>query len=415
MTTNVGDDASQVQIAAVALAIPTAGVRHAGGEYVRRHHHALGMPALLVAEPTPWNVLAVNQTDPSWVQGWTPPPLRGVARVLWGAAARAVRNVPLAPLPYFLWSVLRNQDFRVAARRARVLEIQWTQYYLLARLLRVPRQVRRIGVTHDVVSQSTQRRIDRWPAWARATAGSLVVRGTRLAERWLTNSLDDVIVFSGKDADLLRSIGVSVRIHVIPPGLESSQMPTVVADRRPADRTVVTVANFSRDENVEGALWFLDLVWPRVLAEVPDARLQLVGADPQERLVSRADGEPSVTVTGYVDTPDPYYESAAVFVVPVLRGAGVKFKTVTAMLWGVPIVATSCGAEGVGPAEHFVAVTDDPESFGRAVVDVLRGRGRATQQSLDYARGTFGTAPFAAALREVYQATPADGMTEAQA
>jgi glycosyltransferase involved in cell wall biosynthesis len=408
LTPKPAGDAWHAEIAAVALAIPTAGIRHAGGEYVRRHHRALGMPTLLAAEPTQWNVTAVAETDPPWVHGWTPPPLHGVSRLLWGAAARATKKLPLAPWPYFVWSVLRNKAFRAAARQAQILEIQWTQYYLLARLLRVPQTVRRIGVTHDVVSQSTQRRVDRWPAWARWTVGRVLVRATKRAERWLTDSFDDVVVFSRKDADLLRSIGVSTKIHVIPPGLETEQMPKAVAARRPAERTVLTVANFGRDENVEGALWFLDRVWPRVLAEVPDATLLLVGADPQERLVRRTDTEPSVTLTGYVDNPDPYYESATVFVVPVLRGAGVKFKTVTAMLWGVPIVATGCGAEGVGPVEHFVAVTEDPEPFGRAVVDVLRGRRGSTQGSLDYARETFGAAPFSATLREVYQAAPAD-------
>ena len=58
--------------------------------------------------------------------------------------------------------------------------------------------------------------------------------------------------------------------------------------------------------------------------------------------------------------------------VRVLRdGAGVKFKTIEAVLHGVPVVSTHVGAEGVGPDELFVQVADDPVALSDALVRVL--------------------------------------------
>ena len=51
------------------------------------------------------------------------------------------------------------------------------------------------------------------------------------------------------------------------------------------------------------------------------------------------------------DTPkdlEPFYENAAVFVNPMLNGAGVKLKTVNAIIQGVPVVTTTVGNEGTG-------------------------------------------------------------------
>ena len=82
-----------------------------------------------------------------------------------------------------------------------------------------------------------------------------------------------------------------------------------------------------------------------------------------------ADG---VVPTGYVDDLNEHYRHATMAVSPMLQGAGVKFKTIVAMLWGLPIVATPVGAEGVDFEGGLTAITEDPEQFALAVISVLR-------------------------------------------
>ena len=59
-------------------------------------------------------------------------------------------------------------------------------------------------------------------------------------------------------------------------------------------------------------------------------------------------------------------------VVPIRFGAGVKLKTVEALQAGVPVVATSIGAEGI--PERWaggMAVADDPSAFAEALVAMV--------------------------------------------
>ena len=58
-------------------------------------------------------------------------------------------------------------------------------------------------------------------------------------------------------------------------------------------------------------------------------------------------------------------------VVPTRYGAGVKTKTVEALQYGVPVVATTIGAEGL-PAQGLdaVVIADDPVLFAERVVSL---------------------------------------------
>lgn len=63
------------------------------------------------------------------------------------------------------------------------------------------------------------------------------------------------------------------------------------------------------------------------------------------------------------------YDEIRVAVVPTRYGAGVKTKTVEALQYGVPVVATTVGAEGL-PVQGLdaVEIADDPVVFAERVV-----------------------------------------------
>ena len=60
---------------------------------------------------------------------------------------------------------------------------------------------------------------------------------------------------------------------------------------------------------------------------------------------------------------------------PMRFGAGVKVKTVQALQYGVPVVSTSCGSEGIDTyGLDAIAVADDPADFARSFVTLLSDR-----------------------------------------
>ena len=79
--------------------------------------------------------------------------------------------------------------------------------------------------------------------------------------------------------------------------------------------------------------------------QLPEVTFTIAGSNPsQEILALQNEG---LRVTGYVPDLRPLFEKSRVFVAPLRYGAGVKGKIVTSMMYGVPVVTTSIGNEGL--------------------------------------------------------------------
>src|SRR5262249_24925367 len=129
--------------------------------------------------------------------------------------------------------------------------------------------------------------------------------------------------------------------------------------------------------NVDGACFFLEEVFPRVLAAVPDARLAIVGAHPARRIraAARRFGR-RVTITGQVPDVGAHLRAAIVGICPIRLTIGVQTKVLEALAWGTPVVTTSAGNSGVAGVDgRQLLVADAPTDFAARVVALLRGEG----------------------------------------
>jgi GT2 family glycosyltransferase/SAM-dependent methyltransferase len=154
-------------------------------------------------------------------------------------------------------------------------------------------------------------------------------------------------------------------------------------------RGVMFVASYRHPPNADAAQWLLSGVMPIVWHSHPETHVWLVGANPTAEIAVLAGAR--VTVTGYVSEEEltRYYRRARVAVAPLRYGAGMKGKVAEAMHHGLPIVATSTGAQGFRRAGALVQVSDDPAGLARHVIDLLEddARWRALSEGVQaYAR-----------------------------
>lgn len=145
--------------------------------------------------------------------------------------------------------------------------------------------------------------------------------------------------------------------------------------RRPTCRRVTFVGGLHYPPNAQGILWFAQWVFPQVLAQQPDAVLTVIGKQPPPELRELGIPPANLEVTGYVVDPQPYLAETGAFVVPLLAGGGMRVKIVEGWTWGMPIVSTTVGAEGiqVRPDENIL-LADTPEAFANTTVRLLRER-----------------------------------------
>jgi glycosyltransferase involved in cell wall biosynthesis len=133
---------------------------------------------------------------------------------------------------------------------------------------------------------------------------------------------------------------------------------------------LVFVGSFAHTPNSDGVRWFTEEVLPLVRRQLPDIPLTVVGRNPDPKLVSAA--PPGVEYAGWVEDLGPVYGAARAVIAPLRYGAGVKGKIGEAMSFGVPVVMTPVGAEGMGIEDGRTAlIAESATDFAAAVVRLV--------------------------------------------
>jgi glycosyltransferase involved in cell wall biosynthesis len=106
---------------------------------------------------------------------------------------------------------------------------------------------------------------------------------------------------------------------------------------------------------------------PIVWQSLPDLQVTLLGSHPTEAVKQLANER--VTVTGYIQDVTPYFLSHRVFVSPLRFGAGMKGKIGQSLEYGLPVVSTMVGAEGMGLTDEYdVLIADDKQHFAEQII-----------------------------------------------
>lgn len=153
---------------------------------------------------------------------------------------------------------------------------------------------------------------------------------------------------------------------VIPICANPTQVRPVDWDR--AKHRITFLGGLHWPPNAQGILWFADQVFPQIRAEVPEAVLTVIGKSPPAGLAREG-----VEVTGYVEDPYPYLSETIAFIVPLHAGGGMRVKILDAWSWGLPIVSTTIGAEGIETEqERNILIADTAGDFAQGVIRCFR-------------------------------------------
>lgn len=169
-------------------------------------------------------------------------------------------------------------------------------------------------------------------------------------------------------ADLTQRYRLARPPSIVPIGVDLSKFPQ--RERDPGGTVIGFFGNMSWGANVDAAKWFAEQILPKVWTKIPAAKFRIIG--PGSDRLAFAKGETGIECRGAVSSIPDVMNDAAIGVVPVISGTGVRLKLLEMLSLGVPVVTTSLGALGTGcvNGEH-VLIADDADSFSAAVVALL--------------------------------------------
>jgi len=171
------------------------------------------------------------------------------------------------------------------------------------------------------------------------------LKGLQRFEFSVYRAVDRVLALTSELKFGLLQYAPDLRTAVVPIGVDTEYFQP--GDPAAREKAILFTGHFNDEPNRDAVARFIIGVWPALRRADPDLRFYVVGPGPTPEMREFSRRDPRIVVTGEVADVRPYLARAQVFVCPMRMGTGVRVKVLEAMAAGVPVVATTAGAEGV--------------------------------------------------------------------
>ena len=185
-------------------------------------------------------------------------------------------------------------------------------------------------------------------------------------EDFIIPASDVVLTFSETEARIIGQEWPGTEVVIVPLYFfdEPARPPGPFAGRE----GLLFVGSCDHEPNHDGLTWFCDEVLPAVREQIPEVVLKVVGAEPPPDILERQSDH--VSILGKVGDQEleSLYSTSRMMVVPLRYGAGVKGKVVEALHFGLPLVSTATGLEGIPELESLYRPRDAADEMSAEII-----------------------------------------------
>jgi polysaccharide biosynthesis protein PslH len=223
------------------------------------------------------------------------------------------------------------------------------------------------------------------------------------AERSILKSLSFIRVTTDRLAAHVMRINPAAHVPTVPVALDPSLY--TFAQGGQESQTIGLIASLGWQPGYDAAVRLITRIWPRVKQRVPSSKLLIAGWGARHALASYT-SLPDVEIVENVPETESYFRRLRVLVYPLTQGSGMKIKLLEAMAYGVPIVTTSEGGEGLSLQDGNEGfITNDDDLIAERVVQLLSNSvlcSNISRSARDLIEREYSPLPAAARMERVY-------------
>ncbi len=182
--------------------------------------------------------------------------------------------------------------------------------------------------------------------------------------------VDATLVVSDTEKKLLSEIIPNSTVRIVSNIHISNQTPKPSFGTR---SNIIFIGGFSHTPNIDAMIWFCNDIMPLIQKKMPSVKLKIIGSNPPQKILDLANN--NIEVLGYVEDVSKIFSKAKIFVSPLRYGAGVKGKIGQAMEYGLPVISTSIGIDGMHLQNGVdCLVANEGIDFANAVIKLYNDR-----------------------------------------
>lgn len=270
--------------------------------------------------------------------------------------------------------------------------------------------IRRYGKKTPIVLRSHNLEYVIWEKIARGTKNrfkrtylNYLAKKLREYELRLLNEVNGIAAISEEDRKRFLSLGVKKKSVTIPFGINLSEYDATKQSKK-SELALFHLGAMDWGPNLEGILWFLDEIWPKIHQHFPKLKMYLAGRNMSNEIFKFK--HKNVELIGEVDNAIEFIKSKMIMVVPLLSAGGIRVKIIEGLALGKCIVSTSLGAEGINCThKKNIMLADTPDEWVKAIEYLMEENNRQeiSNAGLVHAQTNFDNAMITKNLISFYQ------------
>lgn len=181
----------------------------------------------------------------------------------------------------------------------------------------------------------------------------------------LANLADYTITVTDVEKDILTGYGIQ-KVYTVPNVHPVQHIPSESLSFNEREG-IIFIGSYLHQPNIDAAFWLIKEIMPIVWQTLPNLKVFLLGSNPSNDIIDLASN--SVIVPGYIEDVSPYFLNSRLFVAPLRFGAGMKGKIGQSLEFGLPVVSTHIGVEGMNlEDEDNCLIANDTALFAEKII-----------------------------------------------
>lgn len=289
----------------------------------------------------------------------------------------ALRNILLAGLTPYPFLVTRNWPLSMKSAVRKELEsgnydlIHAETFYMMPNI--PPTNIPTILVEQTIEYVVFQDYTKKSSKFIRPLL-NIDVKKIKYWEKYFWKKSDMLITMSEEDKQFIQAeLGEKLKIKIVANGVDLEYF-AKTKKQLPKEPTVLFVGTFKWLPNKDAVDLIVEKIWPKVIKEIPNAKLKIVGFSPTEK-IKKYGSDSSIDVLGGIPDIRDAFATSHMLLAPIRSGKGTRFKVLEAMVTGTPVVATNLAVEGieVNPGEN-VLTADSAIKLANLTIEVLKDK-----------------------------------------
>ncbi len=200
-------------------------------------------------------------------------------------------------------------------------------------------------------------------------------------EKWERNKLSEMHVYENADIIWTVSDTDTAAIHKEIPTADI-RVVSIIEDLKkhtyvdPETKNILFLGGYRHYPNINAAQILAEEIMPLIVKKEPKAKLLLAGSGAPDDIIALGKS-PHVEYLGFIEDEDiaALYGRAALTIVPLISGAGVKGKICEAISYRVPVITNKIGNEGINLKNKVDAfITEKPTQMAKYALSILSGK-----------------------------------------